>query len=129
LEERVAKAMQAGGYLGAYGITQRDAAQMLSACETYYDPIEHWAPRAARGEIGLKYLAVVSPWGRVARVTPHAATFMFFDPHVVVNEVSTGVKALMRTQSLSEAEQIFRDELGQFPETQAKYVVNYLREE
>jgi hypothetical protein len=129
LEERVAKAMQAGGYLGAYGITQRDAAQMLAACEAHYDPIEHWAPRAARGEIGLKYLAVVSPWGRVARVTPHAATFMFFDPHVVVNEVSTGVRALMRTQSLSEAEQIFRDELGQFPETQAKYVVNYLREE
>lgn len=129
LEERVARAMQAGGYLGAYGITQKDAAEMLAACEAHYDPIEHWVPRAARGEIGLKYLAVVSPWGRVARVTPHAATFMFFDPHVVVNEVSTGVKALMHTRSLSEAEQIFRDELGQFPETQAKYIVNYMREE
>lgn len=129
LEERVAIAMRAGGYLGAYGITQRDAAQMLAACETHYDPIEHWAPRAARGEIGLKYLAVVSPWGRVARITPHASTFMFFDPHVLVNEVSTGVKALMHTPSLAEAERIFQDELGQFPETRAKYIVNYLREE
>ena len=129
LDERVARAMQAGGFLGAYGITQKDAAQMLDACEAYYDPIEHWAPRAARGEIGLKYLAVVSPWGRVARVVPHSAVFMFFDPKILVNEVSTGVKALMYTKSLAEAERIFQDELGQFPETQAKYVVNYLREE
>ena len=45
LDERVATAMQAGGYLGAYGITQKDAAQMLAACEAYYDPIEQWAPR------------------------------------------------------------------------------------
>lgn len=129
LDERVAKAMKAGGFLGAYGITQRDAAEMLAACEACYDPIEHWAPRAARGEIGLKYLAVVSPWGRVARVTPHAATFMFFDPSVVVEEVSTGVKAMMDTRSVAEAEKIFREELGQFPETQAKYTINYLREE
>ena len=102
---------------------------MLAACEAYYDPIEHWAPRAARGEVGLKYLAVVSPWGRVARVTPHSSVFMFFDPLELVNSVSNGVKALMNTRSIAEAEQIFRDELGQFPETQAKYVVNYLREE
>ncbi len=129
LEERVAVAMRAGGFLGSYGITQRDAAQMLDACEDWYDPIEHWAPRAARGEIGLKYLAVVSPWGRVARVTPHAATFMFFDPQVLVDTVSTGIKSLMDTRSLSEAETIFREELGQYPETQAKYVINYLRED
>jgi hypothetical protein len=129
LDERVGKAMQAGGFLGAYGITQRDAAEMLAACEVHYDPIEHWAPRAARGELGFKYLSVVSPWGRVARITPHAATFLFFDPQVVVDEVSTGVRALMNTKSLSEAEQIFSDQLGQFPETQAKYTINYLRED
>lgn len=129
LEERVAIAMRAGGFLGSYGITQRDAAQMLAACEDWYDPIEHWAPRAARGEIGLKYLAVVSPWGRVARVTPHAATFMLFDPQVIADEVSTGIKALMHTRSLSEAEETFRDKLGEYPETRSKFVINYLREE
>lgn len=129
LEERVAQAMRAGGFLGAYGVTQKDVAAMFAACEAHYDPVEHWVPRAARGEFGYKYLPVVSPWGRVVRITPHAATFMFFDPHVVVNEVSTGVKALMNTQSLKEAEDIFEHTLKQFPETRAKQTVNYRREE
>jgi hypothetical protein len=129
LDERVGAAMRAGGFLGSYGITQKDAAEMLAACEVWYDPIEHWAPRAARGEIGLKYLAVVSPWGRVARVTPHAATFLLFDPHVVANENSKGILALRETRSLAEAESIFQEELGQFPETRAKYLVDYLRQE
>lgn len=129
LDERVAQAMQAGGFLGAYGITQRDADEMIAACEVYYDPIEHWAPRAARGEIGFKHLAVVNPWGRVARITPHGAVFLFFDPRVMAEHVCTGVKALMKTRSLSEAERIFREELQEFPETQLKYVIDYHREE
>jgi hypothetical protein len=129
LDERVAQAMQAGGFLGAYGITQRDAHEMLAACEISYDPIEHWAPRAARGEIGLKHLAVVNPYGRVTKVTPHSGVFMFFDPHVMAEHVCTGVKALMHTRSLSDAEQVFWQELSQFPETRLKYTIDYLRKD
>lgn len=129
LDERVAQAMRAGGFLGSYGITQKDAAEMLAACEAYYDPIEHWAPRAARGETGFKFLEVVSPWGRVAEITPHAATFMLFDPRIVANAVSTGINALRETRSLEEAERVFEEEMGQYPETQSKRLINYLREE
>ena len=53
---------------------------------------------------------------------------MFFDPHVMAEHVCIGVKALSQTRSLKEAEVVFRDQLGQYPETRLQYVLNYFRE-
>ena len=128
LDERVGIVMREGGYLGAHGLTQRDVRDMLQAAETYPDPIEHWAPRAARGEFGTQCVNVGRPWGTVIHVTPLASVMMFFDPHTMVEHVSKGVKALTDTTSLTEAEDIYIDKLGQYPETRLKYVVNYFRE-
>jgi hypothetical protein len=129
LDERVSIVMREGGYLGAYGLTQRDVQEMLRAAEAYPDPIEHWSPRAARGEFGTKAVNVGRPWGTVIHVTPLASVMMFFDPHTMVEHVSRGVKALAGTTSLAEAETIYKEELGQYPETLLRYVVHYFREE
>lgn len=128
LDERVSIVMREGGYLGAYGLTQRDVRDMLRAAEAYPDPIEHWAPRAARGEFGTHMVNVGRPWGTVIHVTPLASVMMFFDPRTMVKHVSKGVKALTDTTSLAEAEDIYKEQLGQYPETRLKYVVNYFRE-
>ena len=61
-------------------------------------------------------------------MTPLASVMLFFDPHTMVEHVSKGVKALRETRSLAEAETIYREELGQVPETRLKYVANYIRE-
>jgi hypothetical protein len=128
LEERVAVVMREGGFLGAMGLSQKDVSAMMLAAETCPDPIEHLAPRAAMGDFGWKRLDVGSPWGTPARVTPLASVMLFFDPHTMVEHVSRGVSALLETQSLAEAEDIYRDELGQVPETQLRPVVSYVRD-
>lgn len=126
-DERVARVMKAGGFLGAHGFTQRDVNEMMAACALFPDPIEELAIRAAQGELGLRFVPVDSPWGRRVRVTPLAAVMLFFDPRVMVEQVSIGVSALRNTKSLTEAEKIYEDELGQLPETALKQVVNFLR--
>jgi hypothetical protein len=125
LDERVGRVMRAGGYLGAMGVTQRDAAEMSAACQLYPDPVEPIAPGAARGELGFKNVMSKGPWGVVIRVTPLAATILHFDPRVMVAEVCRGVTALKNTRSLAEAEKIYRDQLGEIPETRLEKMVRF----
>jgi len=127
LDDRVSRIMKAGGYLGAHGLTQQDTEQMLEACHMFPDPIEPFAPLAAKGEFGLRKIEVVNPWGRRIRVTPLASIIMFFDPHTLVETVSTGVKHLNETISFSEAESVFKEVIGHYPETWMKTVVDYVR--
>jgi hypothetical protein len=126
LDERVGRIMKAGGYLGAYGLTQRDVKDYLIACEAFPDPIEPLVAHAARGDLGLKQVPVISPWGRRAYLTPLSTIYLFLDPKIMVEEVSTCVKELMNTQSIEEAESIYYEKIGLFPETWAPRVINYV---
>ncbi len=128
LDERVGRVMKGGGFLGAYGLTQKDAHDFLVASEAFPDPIEPFVPKAARGDLGLKHIPVISPWGRRAHITPLSAIYLLLDPQVMVDEVSTGVKDLMETTSMEEAEEIYQDVLGQFPETWSPRSINYVDE-
>ena len=127
LDARVSRVMAAGGYIDAIGLTRRDVREMLHASELYPDPVEPMAPLAARGEFGLRCVNTHGPWGTVIRVTPVAAVILFFDPHVMVEEACTGVKALVGTTSLEEAETIFREELGELPETQLEPMIRFFK--
>jgi len=129
LDERLGRIMRAGGYLGAYGLTQKDVKDYLAACEAFPDPIEPFVAHAAQGDFGLKRVPVMAPWGRRAYVTPLSAIYLFLDPQIMVNEVSTGVKALMETRSMAEAEKIYQEVIGQFPETRVKRVIDFVRGE
>lgn len=129
LDERVGRIMRAGGYLGAYGLTQKDVRDYLAACEAFPDPIEPFVAHAARGDFGLKRIPVMAPWGRRAYITPLSSIYMFLDPQIMVNEVSTGVEALKETRSMAEAERIYQEVIGQFPETRVKRVINFVRED
>lgn len=129
LDERVSRIMKAGGFLGAYGLTQKDVKDYLDACTAFPDPIEPFVANAARGDLGLKQVPVISPWGRRAYITPLTAIYLFLDPQTMVNEVSKGVKALMNTKSIFEAEEVYQNEIGQFPETRAQRVVNYVADD
>ena len=126
LDERVGRIMEAGGFLGAYGLTQRDVQEYLKACEAFPDPIEPLVARAAQGDLGLKQVPVISPWGRRAYLTPLSAIYLFLDPKVMVEAVSTCVKDLMNTKSFEEAESIYYEKIGLFPETWAPRVINYV---
>jgi hypothetical protein len=126
LDERLGRVMKQGGYLGAYGLTQRDVQDFLKASEAFPDPIEPFVARAAQGDLGLKQIPVISPWGRRAYVTPLSAIYVFLDPLTMVEAVSTGVKDLMRTESIEEAERVYKEVLGQFPETWAPRTINYV---
>lgn len=127
LDERLSRVMEAGGYLGAYGLTQNDVSQMLEACKLFPDPIEPFAPHAARGDFGLKKVSVSNPWGKRVRVTPLASVIMFIDPHVLADSVAVGIKALTNTRSIKEAENVFKDKIGHYPETWMKTIVDYER--
>jgi hypothetical protein len=127
LDQNVSSVMKNGGFLGAYGLTQRDVQQMLRASEAYPDPIEYLIPRAAMGEFGLRRIRTASPWGTIVRVSPLAAILLFFDPTVLVECISRGALALMHTKSLTEAEGIYEKILGQLPESRLARYVDYLR--
>lgn len=128
LDDRVGRIMRAGGFLGAYGLTQRDVNDYLKACTAFPDPIEPFVARAAQGDLGLQQVPVMSPWGRRAYITPLSAIYLFLDPQIMVNEVSKGVMALKDTRSIGEAEDIYQNVIGQFPETRAKRVINFVAE-
>jgi hypothetical protein len=125
LDERVGRVMKAGGYLGAMGLTQRDAEEMHQACLLYPDPVEPMAPAAARGELGLHNVNTKGPWGVVIRLTPLAAVVLHFDIHVMIAEACRGVNALKNTRSLAEAEAIYRNELGEIPETRLEKMIRF----
>jgi hypothetical protein len=98
---------------------------MAAASERYPDPVEPMSFRAARGELGFQNVWTHGPWGTVVKVTPLASVMMFFDPHTVVATCSKGVKAMQLSRSLAEAEGIFKDELGGFPESRLKPVIRF----
>ena len=47
----------------------------------------------------------------------------------MVQEVTKGAEDLMETRSMPEAEKIYQDVIGLFPETRAKRAVNFVRGE
>lgn len=128
LDARVARVMQAGGYLGAHGLTQQDVVSMKAASEVYPDPVEPMSYRAAQGEFGLKNVWTHGPHGTVVKVTPLAAVMMFFDPHVMAEVNSKGILALSQTQSLAEVESIFKHELKLFPESKMHPVIQFFED-
>ncbi len=117
LDERVHRVMKAGGYVGAHGITQGDVAAMEKACQLYGDPVEPISWRAAKGEQGWVNVWTHGPWGTAIKITPLAAVMLFFDPRTIAESNSRGILAIQKSTSLEEAEQIFRKELGQYPES------------
>jgi hypothetical protein len=125
LDERVARVMKAGGFLGAAGLTQQDVTQMIEACGLYPDPVEPMAPAAARGEIGLRNVMTKGPWGVVIKLAPLAAVTLHFDPRVMIAEVCRGVSLLTATTSIGEAEEIYRRELGEIPETRLEKMIRF----
>ena len=127
LDERVSRVMRAGGYLGAHGLTQADVLEMKRASAVYPDPVEPMSFRAARGEFGWKNVWTHGPFGTVVKVTPLAAVMLFFDPQVVVESCSTGVKLLRDTTSLTEVERIFKEQLGQYPESLMHPVIDFFK--
>ena len=127
LDERVGVVMRNGGYLGAHGLTQADVKTMLHACEVYPDPVEPLAPLAATGELGLRRVNTHGPWGTPVQVTPAAAVMFFFDPRVMAETCSKGILALKDTTSLEEAERIFREDLGEYPESQLMPTIQFFK--
>jgi hypothetical protein len=45
----------------------------------------------------------------------------------MVDQACAGVKALVNTTSLAEAERIYADELGEIPETRFEPVIKFMR--
>ncbi|MFP4540829.1 MAG: DUF1152 domain-containing protein [Opitutales bacterium] len=125
LDERVGRVMRAGGYLGAHGITQQDVRDMEDAGERYPDPVEPLTWKAAKGELGWTNVWTHGPWGTPAKVTPLGAVVLFFDPLTMAESNSRGILALREATSLAEAEAIFKDTLGQFPESRLKPVMRF----
>lgn len=117
LDERVQRVMKAGGYLGAHGLTQGDVAAMEKACDLYGDPVEPISWRAAKGEQGWVNVWTHGPWGTAIKITPLAAVMLFFDPKTIAESNSHGILTMQKSKSLKEAEAIFREELGQYPES------------
>ncbi len=117
LERNVATVMQAGGYLGAVGVTQQDVVHMDQVIEIFADPVGVLVPRAAQGEFGWVQVATNGPWGTPVRVTPLAAVTLFLDPDVIVEALCPIVAELAEATTQREAEQLFEDRLGVVPET------------
>jgi hypothetical protein len=113
LHRNVGLAMSRGGFLGAYGLTQADAAELEAILENFPQAdIERRPYRAARGELG------VSPIKRFfsTEVLPLAAIYMLFALDVLVDEVNPLPGAIAETGTLAAAEQVVL-EAGLFPET------------
>lgn len=125
LERNVAKVMRAGGFLGAYGLTQQDVLDMEKACAAFPDPVEKWPYEAARGNLGLKNMKLMEAWGATVRLTPLTAVTLFFDLKTLVHVVATPVQTILNTTSLREAEEIFLQQ-GILPETRLPKTVNFL---
>lgn len=125
LDQRVGRVMQAGGFIGAHGITQQDVALMEAACERYGDPVEPMSYKAARGEFGFHNVWTHGPHGTVVKVTPLGAVMLFFDPKTLAESNSTGILALKDSKSQTEIEDIFKDTLGQLPESRMKAVIDF----
>jgi hypothetical protein len=117
LERNVGVALRHGGFLGAFGVTQRDAVDMEAAFALYHDPIGTLVLRALKGEFGWTTVRTTGPWGHPVRVTPLATVTLFFDPHVLAEHVCVAVPQLAEAQSIEEAEVMYEEIFGLPPET------------
>ena len=125
VENNIAKIMRAGGYIGAYGITQKDIAEMTKACDRFADPVERFPCLAAKGDFSYKNMKLMDIWGATVKLMPITAMTMFFDPEIVVSSCARYAAELFHTQSLREAEDIFL-KLGVVPETRLPHAVDFL---
>lgn len=125
LHRNVARVMRAGGYLGAHGLGPGDVEAMERACRAFPDPVEGWPARAARGELGLRVMKLMDPWGTIVELTPFMAVTMFFDPRVVVSAVTRVAAEVADTASLAEAEEVLLRR-GLIPETRLPRAVDFV---
>jgi hypothetical protein len=128
VERNIGTIMRAGGFLGAYGLTQADVRDIGALCAAFPDPIEVWVVRAARGEFGLHTVPINAPWGQSIHVTPWSPVILFFDPHVMVDALVRGARALESTESLAAAEDAFAATYGIIPETRYVPVLRFTRD-
>lgn len=119
LQRSVSQAMEQGGYLGAYGLTQRDVADLGRVLSHFPgEEVEVWPYRAALGNLGTHYCKRL--WA--IDVQPLAAVTLFFDPNVIVQHINPLPGALSTTRSLLEAEDVIM-QFDLFPETRVPLVV------
>jgi hypothetical protein len=113
LHRNVAIAMQHGGYLGAHGLTPRDAADLERVLDHFPQSDAERRPyRAARGELGT--FPAKRFWS--IEVTPLAAITLFFALDVLIEHVNPLPAAIAGTATLQEAEEVVLAR-GLFPET------------
>lgn len=113
LGRNVARVMQAGGYLGAHGLTPDDV-EDLSRVLAHFpnEAVEHWPRDAARGRLGTQFCKGL--WH--IEVTPLAAVTMFFDP-VTIMALNPIPAAIGTTKSILEAENAVLEKFNLTPET------------
>lgn len=113
LDRNVGRVMQMGGFLGAYGLTPRDVADLHQVLEEFPDEeVEQWPCQAAMGNLGTQYC---KGWWAI-EVTPLAAVTLFFDPAAVCR-LNPLPSALAETTSLREAEELLIQRFALIPET------------
>lgn len=120
LDSIVAKIMKLGGFLGAYGLTQKDVLDLEKAHSAVSDPINPLVIAAAKGD----YRTYRVLGSRIVKPTPLAAVILFFDPNVVA-EMGIANK-LSSTTSIQEAEKILL-KMGILPESRYRHFVKILK--
>ena len=113
LDANVAKVMQAGGYLGAHGLTPEDVAA-LSRVLDYFpnEAVEMWPRDAAEGKLGTHFSKGL--W--YMYVSPLAAVTMFFDADKI-SDLNPIPAAIASSKTLYEAEQAILDNFNVIPES------------
>jgi hypothetical protein len=120
LDSIVANVMKQGGFLGAYGLTQKDVLDLEKAHSVAPDPINPLIIAAAKGD-HRTYRVLGS---RIVKPNPLAAVILIFDLKVVAD---MGVaKKLSSTSSIREAEKILL-KMGIFPESGYRNFVRIIK--
>jgi hypothetical protein len=120
LHRNVGRAMQQGGFLGAYGITRQDAADLKRILDHFpLADIETRPYKAAQGVLGSFYCKRF--WA--IEILPLAAIVLFFDPQIIVDYINPLPNAIGQTRTLAEAEEAIMRH-GLFPETRLPQVIS-----
>jgi hypothetical protein len=119
LHRNVARVMQAGGFLGAHGLTPQDVADLSLILDQFpNEMVEQWPRDAARGKLGTHYC---KGWWPI-EVTPLAAVTLFFDPKAVM-AINPLAAILESSNSLYEAEERILNGFNIWPETRLPLLV------
>lgn len=124
-QRNISKIMKAGGFIGAYGLTQQDVIDMEKACDEFADPVERFPCLAAKGDFTYKSMKLMDIWGTTVKLMPITAITMFFDPNIVIEACTKYAAKIFDTNSIEEAEDIFLS-LGVVPETRLPKAVDFL---